>query len=86
MAEFNAGYEIVKSETYRIGADDKESRIVLGKMETRLGTQYVTWESVRHPEDGTADYFWGHYFDKDQQAMADYHRRLADHYCPSDEG
>jgi len=86
MAEFNAGYEIVKSETYLIGADDKESRIVLGEHKGENFTQYATWECVRHPEDGTADYFWGHYFDKGHQAMADYHRRLADHYCPSDEG
>lgn len=87
MKEFNEGYEIIAAETFCIRSwDDGEERIVLGKMDTRFGTHYVTWESLRHPEDEGADFFWGHYFDDERQARADYHRRLADHYCPSDEG
>jgi len=83
MKEFNEGYEIVAAETYFVRPwDDGEDRIVLGKIDTRIGTQYVTWESCRHPDDETADYFWGHYFDSENHAKADYHRRLADHYMP----
>lgn len=80
MAEVNHGFEIVASETYCIRPDDREDRIVLGVMKNENFTQYVTWESSRHPADGTVDYFWGHYFDKGQQAKADYHRRLMEHY------
>lgn len=84
MLEINQGYKIIASETYRVLSDDKEERIVLGKMETRLGTQYVTWESTRHPAEDEVDYFWGRYFDSEDHARADYHRRLADHYFSSE--
>ena len=54
----NAGYTII--ETVRI---DEHLEIVLGRMETSLGTMYVTWQC----SDGD-NYFWGHYFDKDASA------------------
>lgn len=86
MKEFNEGYEIIEAETFCTRPwDDGEERIVLGKIDTRFGTHYVTWESCRHPAEGKADFFWGHYFDYEKQARADYHRRLAEKYFPSDE-
>lgn len=78
--EINEGYEIIAAETYNVMANDKEARIVLGKMETKYGAMFVTWESARHPADGETDYFWGHYFDDEQKARADYHRRLIEKY------
>lgn len=80
MPEFNEGYEIIAAETYNILADDKEERVVLGRMESKYGTMYVTWESARHPSEGVTDYFWGHYHGDERLARADYHRRLMEHY------
>ena len=85
MAEFNQGYEIVAKEVYHHRTVTRDDLIVLGKEETRLGTQWVTWEGSTDPL-GRTDYFWGHYFDNEAQARADYHRRLAEHYSPSDDG
>lgn len=80
MAEVNEGYEIIAAETYNIRANDKEERVVLGRKEIRFCTMYVTWESVRHPAEEKADYFWGHYYDNETAARADYHCRLMEHY------
>ena len=86
IPEFNQGFEITGSEIYRTRPDDgTNERIVIAEKKTRFGMQYVTWESLEHP-DGTFEYFWGRYFDDEGQAAADYHRRLAERYYPSDEG
>lgn len=85
MKEFNEGFEIIAAETYSTGPWSKANRVVLGRHETRFGPQFVTWESTTAPA-GKIDYFWGHYFDREEQARADYHRRLAEKYFPSDEG
>lgn len=74
--ETNQGYEIIKAETYHICPNGSEERIALGKIETRLGAQYVTWQSVRHVN-GNTDYFWGHYHDGEYAALYDYYTRLA---------
>lgn len=84
MPEINEGFEIVAAEAYTTKTWAKEERVVLGRHETRYGTQWVTWQSKTSPKD-EIDYFWGHYFDDEAQARADYHRRLAERYCPSDE-
>ena len=76
LSESNQGYEIIKAETYRICQNGSEEQIALGKMETRLGAQYVTWQCVRHSA-GSTDYFWGHYHDDKDTAMYDYYTRLA---------
>lgn len=79
--EVNEGYEIIAAETYRIIVPGTEHRIVLGRIETEFGARFVTWESTTGhiAHDGT-DYFWGHYFDNEKAAYADYHRRLLEHY------
>ena len=74
--ENNQGYEIIKAETYHICSNGSDERVVLGKIETRLGTRYVTWQSVRHAA-GSTDYFWGHYFENEYDALHDYYSRLA---------
>ena len=75
MLETNQGYEIIKAETW-MEADGRSERVVLGRMETRLGTQYVTWESSTDDR-GNTDYYWGHYFYDEQKAKGDYYTRLA---------
>ena len=82
MIERNAGFEIIASEVYHVSRLGQQSRIVLGRMETKLGIKYVTWESTLWPvEDHRAiDYYWGHYFDDEEKARADYHRRLFEKY------
>jgi len=82
MNEFNQGYEIIAAETYQITEKGRECRIVLGRMETKYGAMFVTWESTTGAigGDGYADYFWGHYLDNEKAARADYHRRLLEKY------
>ena len=82
MPEVNEGYEIIAAEVYRVKPGQGD-RIVLGRMETKYGVQFVTWEStVREQEDGSiqTDYFWGHYFNEEAEARADYHKRLHEKY------
>lgn len=80
MQETNQGYEIIVAETYNVLSNDKEERVVLGRMIGKSSTMYVTWESTRHPAEGEIDYYWGHYFDDERKARADYHRRLIEKY------
>jgi hypothetical protein len=62
--ELVAGYQIVKAEEYRPG-----HWVCLG---VRQNGEAVTWERC-----GLNDYFWGHYFAKEVEARADFHKRLA---------
>lgn len=62
----NAGYEIV--EAVCVGNNEE---IVLGKMETRFGMQYVTWFCMdKH------NYCYGHYTDDYNKAKIDLHERV----------
>lgn len=79
----NEGYEIIASETYTASRSGQESRIVLAEKETSLGKMFVTWESTAWLlSNGSekADYYWGHYFDDERRARANYHRRLLEKY------
>ena len=61
----------------------KCSRLVLAEKETSLGRMFVTWESTAWLlSNGSekADYYWGHYFDDERKARADFHRRLLEKY------
>ena len=83
MNEKNEGYEIIAAEVYSTSRLGQQERIVLGRNETRCGTMFVTWDSTGWPlKDGGVkyDYFWGHYFDDERKARADYHRRLIEKY------
>lgn len=77
--EQNQGYAIIAAETYMTANTGKQYRVVLGRMETRHGAMFVTWDSTTGGTD-FVDYFWGHYFYDEKAARADYHRRLAEHY------
>lgn len=81
MKEVNECYEIIAAETYQAQRAGQQARIVLGKLETRLGTTFVTWESTIQPLTNRIDYFWGHYFSEEAEARADYHRRLLNKYA-----
>lgn len=76
--ERNQGYEIIAAETHATENSGRQHRIVLGRMETKYGAMFVTWESS---DTGSGfDYFWGHYHDTEKAAWADYHRRLLSYY------
>ena len=59
-----AGYEIIREEEYAPGRF-----VALG---ARPDGRAVTWES-----NGAGDYFWGHYFQHLENAVVDYHERIA---------
>ena len=83
MNETNQGYEIITAETYSTTRLGQESRVVLGRMETKYGVRFVTWECTRWPLKWgrmKSDYYWGHYFDDETQARADFHFRLFEKY------
>lgn len=83
MNRINEGYEIIALEAYSVSRAGQESRVVLARKQTAFGTMFVTWESTARPlPDGgeNSDYYWGHYFDDESKARADYHRRLAAKY------
>ena len=66
--EIVAGYAIVKEEEYAPG-----HWVCLGvHRKTQMG---VTWERTTRD-----NYFWGHYFARKEDAIVDYHKRLASLY------
>ena len=74
----NAGYIITRWEEF-----DHEGLlgIAFGERPSKFspdGKQYVTW-MYRHDE-GKTDYFWGHYFEHEANALKDYHERLLREY------
>lgn len=77
--ELNAGYVIIRSETYthEFGS---ALRVVLGRKTFENGEKkYVTWQSRYDPSKDEYRYDFGHYeFKHFRDAMADYHRRLAE--------
>lgn len=76
----NAGFTITKFEsyeTYKKFDREVELFIVFGEKSSRFGMEYVTWEYSE-----SAGFYWGHYCNKRNTALADYHKRLLDHYDP----
>ena len=68
----NEGYAIHKKELYN---HSKKFGIAVATN----GRNFVTWEySIL--ENGTYNFFWGHYFTTYHKAMKDYHKRLAEYY------
>ena len=83
MPEKNEGYEIVAREVYSTSRLGQQDSIVLGRNETKYGTMFVTWDCTGWPlKNGGMkfDYYWGHYYDEEAKARADYHRRLIEKY------
>ena len=62
--EIVAGYEIIRKKEYAPGCF-----VALG---AHPDGRAVTWES-----NGADDYFWGHYFQHLEDAVEDYHERIA---------
>lgn len=74
----NNNYRIEKMEiTSR--EDSHDYGIALGHNEK--SEMWVTWcfkaENIGN-EDFEIDYFWGHYFDREKDALIDYHNRIID--------
>lgn len=67
MAEFNAGYEIIKTE--RVG--NKE--FVLGH-NPNAPEPFATWKR----NIGTTDYYLGRYFTNEQKALNNFKQRVQD--------
>jgi len=63
-----AGYEITLKEMY-----SPNNSILFGVHSN--GSQFATWDY--NPWAGA---FWGHYFFSEEEAKADYHKRLAEEY------
>lgn len=63
----NAGFEIINSIVVN---EETASEVVLGKKETRFGTEYVTWLCK-----GFKDYYWGHYKTDSISAKIDFCKR-----------
>lgn len=70
----NAGYLIIMDENY-----EGNNGVALGRKETSLGPEWVTW-GFTDCEDGTRAYYWGHYFRHELSALKDYHERLLREY------
>ena len=62
----NAGYIITHS------IQIVKTEIVLGRQETKFGTQYVTWLYYNN------SYFWGHYHNDEIKALKDFLGRAQD--------
>lgn len=63
----NCDYVITYS--YRL---NEEEEIVLGKNNSSAGTMFVTWMCNNNGN----NYFWGHYFDKEVDALEDFVKRI----------
>lgn len=79
MLEINEGYEIIAAEDVSFMLPERRERVVLGRMETRFGTQWVTWLSSVNP-DGEVRYDWGRYFSSEAEARVNYHERIAEYW------
>ena len=51
---------------------NEEEEIVLGKNQSSAGTEFVTWMCNNQGR----NYFWGHYFDKEIDALEDLIERI----------
>ena len=74
----NAGYEIIEMETTY-----EENGHLFGYVRghNEKTNMWVTWcfkQSTRYPYE--MDYFWGHYFDRERDAIIDFHERIIDDY------
>lgn len=71
----NAGYTIM--DMVRTSPNGKRDEgFALGR---RDGSTWVTWCYVRDPGK-SPDFFWGHYYDDERTAKADFYRRLAEEF------
>ena len=66
--EKNAGYEIRESVLF-----DNGRGFALGE-NFKAPNPFVTWQFTQ--EDGKRDYYWGHYFNGECEAIGDYNRRV----------
>lgn len=74
----NANYRIEKMEITS-KENNHDYGIALGHNEK--SETWVTWCFKAEKDDNDnfeIDYFWGHYFDREKDALIDYHRRIID--------
>jgi hypothetical protein len=67
-----ANFKIEAYEMYRIY--EKNEYFVVLAQNVNTGT-WVTWECTNGE-----DFYWGHYFNKEEDARLDFHKRLAIKY------
>lgn len=65
-----SSYTVIQYEQYK-KTDNRADYVVLAKN----GLMWVTWECTNGN-----DFYWGHYYQHEKDARADYHRRLAEEY------
>jgi hypothetical protein len=71
VGTINSGYTIERARVKGGKFSDSDCYgIVLGKNKVGM---YVTWQF--HFVDGNPDYYWGHYFEDKEPAVADYEVR-----------
>lgn len=78
----NAGYTIEEFEATYYEDSFKYSGIVLAH--NKKTNQWCTWYFLCNERESITEnrwsFYWGHYFDREQDARADYHRRLLAEY------
>lgn len=76
ITKINAGYHIMQYEVYREGVApsgiEYKNAVVLGLNKKGM---WVTWEWSN-----SSEFFWGHYFESENDARKDYHARLMNNY------
>ena len=77
-------YAVIAGETF-MERDGVKYGVVLGHAKTRHGDMYATWQKTEY-QDEAPRYDWGHYYDDELCARADYHYRLADMNTQEDRG
>ena len=72
----NANYKIERME---ITEETKEFTYGIALGYNEKSNMWVTW-SFKINEDNydEIDYFWGHYFERERDALVDYHQRIID--------
>ena len=71
----NAGFEITDIKQTYIGKDYTEGYVFGTKRNKYMpsGMEYVTWAYTKR--NGEYDFYWGHYFAKEEPAWEDYCKR-----------
>ena len=76
----NTGYDILEAKNYKV-TDTYTQGICLGKHENQnYPPRFVTWEYTENLKTGKFTFYWGHYFDSENDAYKDYYTRLANRY------
>lgn len=76
----NAGYNILERKNYRVD-EAYANGICLGKHTSdKCPQRYVTWEYTEILDTGIYSFYWGHYYEREEDAYKDYYSRLAYHY------